>query len=275
MTLSIITPSYINSRKRFYFAQKSLQSLKKAVGERYPHIVVDDTRIVSFLIPRKVRALFPAFKWHEKTHELYNQQNVTLINRNGSGSATALSRAVQEARKQSAELVFIHLDDHIYIPILETLIQHALDALYRDPELLMVRFSGYPLIYNGMEPIRIKNNQIFFDSVILIPNRTKEYTLWWSYFRENTIEGQYWQIALWFCIYRLDFLQKLLCNDSVRKMQHLAHVELYYKNKENWQKFINGLEGKFGYINMQFGCIEMHRNTNWRELISLSNEVVK
>jgi hypothetical protein len=273
--LSIITPSYINSQTRFFLAKKSLESLENTIGTSYHHIVVDDRPRSSFLIPGKVRSRLPFLKWSEKSKAIYSRSNVNLIRRFGSGSASAILTALHEARHQDSNLVFIHLDDHVYLPILKVLVQHACDAFNRDEKLLLVRFSGYPLLYNNRLPLTAENDRISFDSVILEPDRKENYTLWSTNFSENTIDENYWPIALWFCIYRVDFLEKILTNALVHKLKHLAHVELYYKNPANWRQFISRLDGKFGYINMQFGGLEMHRNRNWQELIQLPNEPIR
>jgi hypothetical protein len=42
LELAIITPSYIASRTRADLAARSLASLRAELGDRYPHIVVDD-----------------------------------------------------------------------------------------------------------------------------------------------------------------------------------------------------------------------------------------
>lgn len=275
MKLAIITPSYINSQKRFLLAKKSLESLENAIGTPYEHIVVDDMPRSSILIPSRIRTSLPVLKWHEKSKEIYNGPNVTLIRRLASGSTSALLHALREARKKGSELVFIHLDDHVYVSIVKILVHYARDAFNRDEKLSIVRLSGYPLIYDNYVPLIVENNRMSFDKVILQPHRMENYTLWWAYFREDTIDGSYWPIALWFCIYRVQFLEKILSNLAVQNVKHLGHVELFYKNRANWGEFVNRLDAKFGYINMQFGGFEMHRNKNWQELIQLPNEPIR
>ena len=272
MKYIIITPSYINSSDRFLLAKKSLDSLQTTFASSYQHIIVDDTPKSAICIPAKIHSWFPVLKWNLKSKEVYNKSNMTLIRRFGSGSASALRDALEEAGAQSASLVFIHLDDHIYIPEMNTLALHAVDAFEQDESLSMLRFSGYPILYNNLIPLTYENDHILFDNIILRPERRNNYTLWWSSFNENNVDGRYWPIALWFCFYRLEFLKKLLEYKPVRKMQHLAHVELFYKDKSNWCRFLKEISGKFGYINMQFGGLEMHRNKNWQELIQLPNK---
>ena len=58
--------------------------------------------------------------------------------------------------------------------------------------------------------------------------------------------------------------------------KHLAHVELYFKNGVGFQSLIEAPpDGSFGYINMQFGGIEMHRNKNWEMLLSMPNDPIR
>ena len=275
MELAIITPSYIHSRTRYLFAKKSFESLERTFGDHHRHIVVNDELSGTGVIPEGVRGWLPVIKWNEKAKEIYHKGNVTLIGRCGSGSSSASLDAVLKAREEKVELIFIHLDDHIYIPAMRDLVEYACDAFRRDNELLMVRFSGYPQIYNGRIPLERVNDRISFDKVVLKPERRDEYTLWWSYFNEDTVEEKYYSIALWFCIYRLEFLKKVLSYPPVQGMKHLCHVEAYYKNKENWKRFLKEVRGKFGYINMQFGGFEMHRNKNWRELIEMPNNAIR
>ena len=211
--LNIITPSYINSQTRFLYAKKSLESLENTIGTSYHHIVVDDRPRSSFFVPGKIHSWIPVLKWNEKSKAIYNRSNVTLIRRVRSGSASAILTALREARHRDSNLVFIHLDDHVYLPIFKVLVQHACDAFNRDEKLLMVRFSGYPLLYNNRLPLTTENDRISFDSVSLEPDRKENYTLWWTNFSENNIDGNYWPIALWFCIYRIDFLKEILSNE--------------------------------------------------------------
>lgn len=273
--IAILTPSYINNQNRFSFAHDSLESLNSIIDSSYRHIVVNDKPKMIKILPERFHSWIPSSKWHNKAKEIYKNSNVTLIDRFGSGSASAVLRSVREAMNQGFKFGFIHLDDHVYIDNFKVLIENAKDSFGYDKNLLMIRFSGYPLIYNGFKEIVCENGRIQFDSVTLQPRREKDYTLWWSYFDRHTIEGNYWPIALWFCLYRLDFLEKLLDYPGVKRMKHLAHVELFYKNTENWHRFIEGYNGKFAYINMQFGGFEMHRNENWRELINLPNHPVR
>jgi hypothetical protein len=272
--IAIITPSYINSRTRFLFAKKSMESLESILNNRYHHIVVDDKPKSTIVFPNKLHPWLPGLKWHKKSNEIYDKPNVSIIERFVSGSASAVLRSVREAINKGKSFGFIHLDDHVYIPTLKSLIDHASKEFDYDSSLMMVRFSGYPLIHNDFVPLTYENDQILIDSVVLRPQRRKDYTLWWSFFNENSVDGGYWPIALWFCLYRLDFLEELLSYAPVQRIRNLGHVELFYKDKDNWRQFLKRVEGKFGYINMQFGGFEMHRNKNWQELLQLPNEAV-
>ena len=271
MKLAVVTPSYIDSKERFEFAEKSLDSLQDAIGTIYPNIVVDDTPRGFW--PR--RLIKPANPWVQKAKELYSGKNITFIQRFGSGSASAILLAIREARNQGCSLAFIHLDDHVYIPIFRDLVSNALSAFDKDEELSMIRMSGYPIIHENYEPLVVRDNKINFDSIELNRQDNDSYTLWWTFFQHQSIEQNYWPIALWFCIYRIDFLEKLLTFDQVPGLKNLCHVEKYYKNKDNWEKFLQSVSGKFGYTNMQFGGLEMHRTEDWEELIKLPNTAIR
>ncbi|MDB4458980.1 hypothetical protein N9059_00240 [bacterium] len=118
MQLAIITPSYVNSFARVNYARAGLKSLNDAVSERFPMVVVDD-------VPRS-NGIFESFKnlfFKDKPEKIYCQDNIQLIRQNGSGSAPATRTALKHAKDHS-ELVFIHLDDNTYLPILN----HLLDC---------------------------------------------------------------------------------------------------------------------------------------------------
>ena len=60
------------------------------------------------------------------------------------------------------------------------------------------------------------------------------------------------------------------------RYEALTHVELCFMNGVGFQRMLNTLpDGSFGYINMQFGDIEMHRNKNWEMLISMPNDPIR
>lgn len=281
MSLVIITPSYINSGDRLRHAEKSLHSLQGAIGTDFLHIVVND-------IPRHPgKGIFkslelPDFNFYRQAKTVYNQPNICLIHRLGKGSVSATLRAVKEAKKRSASLVFIHLDDNVYISKLKEIFQHSCDAFIQDPGLMEIRATGYPILSRACTPelgncsqIQISEDEICFDQVRLHPVRRKDYTLWQTLYHADIMDGQYWALPMWSTIYRVEFLEKLLTFDVVPTMKRLGEVELYYKNKDNWQTALQHFSGKLGYINMQFGGLEMHRNKNWQELISLPNTAVR
>jgi len=265
MNLAVISPSYINSLRRANFAQDSLESLRAAGGRWFPHIVVDDR-------PRTQAQIAAA------ASRIYQGPNITFIQRFSHGSISALLDALREARKQGADLLFIHLDDCVYVPELGSLLEHARDAFEKDEELVAVRLSDYPILSKDCTPelgnrtrIDVGENLVSFDRVHLQPTRHKDYTLWWAYFDDKMADGEYWPIAMWQAVYRAEFLERLLTHEPVAKLGSLGQVELYYKT--NWRSA--SLAGKLAYINMQFAGLEMHRNRNWRELIRYSNEAVR
>jgi len=281
MSLVIITPSHVNSGDRLQYAEKSLHSLQAAIGTDFTHIVVND-------IPRNAgKGIFQSLKlpdlnYYRQVKAVYSQANIRLVHRLGKGSVSATLRAVREAKKCGASLVFIHLDDNIYIPKLKEIFQHSCDAFTQDSELMEIRATGYPILsractteLGNCSQIQISKDEICFDQVRLHPIRRKDYTLWQTLYHANIMDGQYWALPMWSTIYRADFLEKLLTYDVVHTMKRLGEVELYYKNKDNWQVALPHFSGKLGYINMQFGGLEMHRNKNWQELISLPNTAVR
>lgn len=189
------------------------------------------------------------------------------------GSAAALLMAVHAAMDSGKTYGFIHLDDHVYAEECGTLFSYGLDAMNENENLLWIRFSGYPIIYNNRAPMQLRDEKISFDGITLTPKRTKKYTLWQSQLTAGSVKGNYWPIALWFCIYKLSVLKEILEWAIEAKAKHLAHAELFYKNGPGLARLLDRFpNGEFGYINMQFGGIEMHQNANWRELMVLSNE---
>ena len=124
MNLGIISPSYIKGYERVDFARKSFHSLRSSLGEEYPMIVVDD-------IPRIKRGIisFTDYRFHGISKKIYgSHRNVTLIRRTGRGSKSATISALQEAMKRGLDLVFLHLDDNMYLPILSGLVKKSIHA---------------------------------------------------------------------------------------------------------------------------------------------------
>ncbi len=276
MKLFIVTPSYINTEERYELAKNSFDSLQKIIGTKYQHYVVDD-------IPRRKGILrsFPNKKFLSKAIDIYNKPNIKLIRRFGSGSASATVQAVQEARKDGAELIFLHLDDNVYLPILDKLIRYSIHAFENDDDLMRVGLTGYPIMYSK-NPLEIGNRtllkitpeQISFETITLKPTRFKDYTLWSSYFHENMVDEFYYPIPLWTTIYRASFLEELLTFDTLSKAGTLADVEVFYKNKVTWKKALTHFKGKLGYINMQFTGTEMQREKNWQDIFKMANEPI-
>jgi hypothetical protein len=273
-SLAILSPSKITTEERFKFASSSLNFLRTNLQNvNIRHIIVHDSPKLKSYVPRYLHFLFKSLLWDEKSKELYSLPGIKLESGSGKGSASALLQAVNIAISEGKTYGFIHLDDHVYCKPFFNLIYHGLDALDKNPDLLWTRFSGYPLIFNGDNEIIANNETISFDNVILTPKREKEYTLWSTPISTKINEGKYWPLALWFCIYRISFLKEIL-EWSIGK-KHLCHVEEYYKNPFGFEKIIQHYpKGSCGYINMQFGGFEMHRNGNWQELLKKENKKI-
>jgi len=65
------------------------------------------------------------------------------------------------------------------------------------------------------------------------------------------VDGNYWPFALWFTV----------C--IVKNFTGLNHLEVFFRKKENWSLFIKEISASRGFINIQFGGLEMERNKNW------------
>ncbi len=186
-----------------------------------------------------------------------------------------MREAVAAAVVGGAEYGFIHLDDHVYREGFRELLEYGIDALETNPDLLWVRYSGYPIICNGRPQLEISRDRVRFDTVDLRASRDPGYTLWWSGLDSEVIRGKYWPVAMWFCVYRLPVLAQLLDWALARHVYHLGQAELYFKQADGFSCLQQAYpEGRFGYINMQYGGIEMHRNANWRELLRLPNDPI-
>jgi hypothetical protein len=278
MSLALITPSYIGSSERIGFASRSLKSLTDAIDGHYPLIVVDD-------VPRgkgRVKRFIPQWRYLIHAYRIYRAPHIRLIRQFGRSSRAATLRAVQVARQQGCDLVFLHLDDNVYLPYMDTLLRHTIHAFQQDAELSCVHLTGYPILSKACTPeqgnltgIRVEQDRVTFDSVSLQPTRYEDYTLWWSYLHPDMVDGGYWPFTMWFIVYRADLLEQLLTFDKVTHIRGLNEVELYYKDKTNWQQALAHFSGKVGYVNMQFGGLEMQRNKNWDDLIYLPNQAVR
>ncbi|MDQ7025246.1 MAG: SGNH/GDSL hydrolase family protein [Anaerolineae bacterium] len=277
--LAIITPSYIGSSERANYARRSLESLRDTFGQHYAQIVVDDVPHFNNRLLKR----FPDWRYSNLAEKIYQGENIRLIRQHGRSSVTATLRATHEARRTGYELVFIHLDDMVYIPQARDLMAHAVDAFCRVPDLQMVRLTGIPILSHACTPelgnrteLTIAENSIQFENLTLQAQRFDDYTLWWSSFHADLMQGRYYAIPMWFTLFRASFLEKLLTlNDTVANLQGLGQVELYYKDMDNWREALQHIDGKLGYINMQFGGLEMQRNENWQTLIHLPNEAIR
>lgn len=271
MKLAVVTPSCIGSQTRADLARAAVVSLRAAIGEDYLHVVVDD-------VP-KLKS-----KWCSTAENIYAWPNIQLVRRPEQRSNTsALRQAVREAREQDAELVFIHLDDNVYVPEFRALLKHARHAFGRDEELMEVIFTGYPILHRkhctsqlgNRSCIDIGKNQVSFGSLHLSPTRYRDYTLWWSRFHADMVDKAFWSIFMWQVLYRVEFLETLLTFEGARGCRSLGRVEQYYKTKANWRHALLHFSGKLGYINMQFGGLEMHRNKTWKKLVCFPNVAVR
>lgn len=269
--LAIVTPSRIDGRERLNYATDSVRSLRQAVGNELLHVVVHDVPWYVTRLPSDIAAKLPYARWHCKSSEVYSQERTRVRIRQGRGSASATLEATGMAREEGIKYCFIHLDDHVYLPAFGRMLRYGYEALEADQDLMWVRYSGYPLIYANRVPLEQNGDEVRFDDISLRSRRESDYTLWWDDLKTSTVRGRYWPIAMWFCIFRLEFLERLLGEAPIGAGRHLASVELFYKQESNWSDLIAGKNGRFGYINMQFGGIEMHRNKNWRQLMQLEN----
>ncbi|MBN1867363.1 glycosyltransferase family 2 protein [Candidatus Sumerlaeota bacterium] len=278
MTLFIVTPSYIDSPARAAFARKSIESLREAIGPDYEHIVVDD-------YPRP-RGFFSKWRidpeFRDEAERIYDRPRTTLIRRRGGGSASAVLRALREARARGARYVFIHLDDNVYVPILGRLVDRAIRAFERDADLVKVRVAGYPILWGECTPelgnqtcLSIQKDSVSFDRIVLQPTRYEDFTLWWADLSEDMKGDRSYPIVLWSAIYRVDFLERVLTYRRALARGTLADVERYFMKSRNWRLALREFSGKLGYINMQFGGIEMQHNANWEKMVRFPNRPVR
>lgn len=276
--LAILTPSRITTEQRHGFASASCASLKECLqGATMPHVVVHDSPISKRILPEPLHKLVTPLRWDAKAKAVYESAQLTWLEGDGTGSAGALLKAVDAAIANGQSFGFIHLDDHVYTESFGSLLLKGLSAMAADDNLLWTRFSGYPIMYNGRERlVPNQNDQIVFDGVALSPKRFENYTLWMSPLSIAGNSERYWPVAMWFCIYRLPVLKQMLEWALVHQTKHLAHVEVYFKSRGGFEKLLQAYpNGGFGYINMQFGGIEMHHNRNWSSLLKMSNEEVR
>lgn len=269
MKLAIVTPTWIPNQKRAQFAEKALGSLREALGNTYPHIVVDSLPKAKSPYRGMGRAIY------DKPNITYIQYPEQLF------GSLALLPAVREAQNQGADLCFIHLDDDVYVPELRPLLAHSCDAFGRNEGLAQIRLIGYPISdkyctaeLGNRTQLTITADGVSFPGVCLKSDRQPDYTLWSTPFRDGVLESRCWPIVLWLSVYRTEALEKLLTRAIAHEHTELGRTELYYREKDNWPQL--WLSQKLGFINMQFGGGEMHRNPKrWQELISFPNIEVR
>lgn len=275
--LCILTPARVVSSERYEISAISLESLYAQISAfKLKHFIVQDNPDWGRLVPKRFTRLFSALSWSGRAKRLYEEYNAVWMKGMGKGSAHAMLLAVEAAIKSGKSYGFIHLDDHVYCEPFAELMKSGLHAMSLDDNLIWTRFSGYPIMFDGRVPFESGDKErILFDQVVLSPQRKLDYTLWHAPIDGNANCGRYWPIALWFCIYRLDALKAFLEWALENNVKHLAHAEEYFKERDGFERVINRYpNGRFGYINMQFGGFEMHRNPRWRELIAGDNKAV-
>ncbi|MCS3657964.1 inhibitor of KinA sporulation pathway (predicted exonuclease) [Salinibacter ruber] len=286
MKTVLITPSYVSSAERASYAEKSLSLLREAVGEKYSHIVVDDyPRIRPYPYTRFLSRLWiPDFRNMNRASQVYEGENIRLVRQWGNSSTRATMRALRIAEGQGADLVFLHLDDNAYISIFQDLFEKAIDAFRRRPKLKMVRLTDTPILSNdcteeqgNRTELEIEDDVIRFENLELRPQRYDNYTLWTSPFHKDLAKGEYFPITMWFTLFRASFLHRLfeICTTTDSYASPLVDVERFYKDVDQWREVVDDLSGELGYINMQFGGLEMHQNKNWKELVNLPNHPVR
>lgn len=270
MNLAIVTPSRIGSKKRLEFASKSYQSLNRAVGGDYLHYVADD--VPTFL------GGIPDPRFSGKAPEVYAGSHVRLSREYGEGSVPAFRRALAQARVDGANLAFVHLDDNVYLPCLRELMAHAIEAFKNVPDLQLIRLGGYPLLHDDSDPVRgnlthldVSPDAVVVGGLIFEPARFDDFTLWSAPFTPAMARSDVWCLVQWLVIYRIGFLQTVVETSQSAGPRHLSHVEKYFRDPGNWERFIRDHPGRMGYINWQFGGHEMERSAEWETLLRYPN----
>ena len=210
-----------------------------------------------------------------------------MIRRYGTGSAAACLRAVREARRGGATLVFMHQDDNVYVPLAGKLLGHAVTAFERKQDLLAVRLTCYPILDSTVSSaqgnrtfLEQRGDEIRFDVVTLRAERFEDFTLWWSPFGPDSNRGTFWPIIMWQVVYRAEFLEQLLSAPEVGHCRHLSGIEAWYRDRINYTTYCKKIRGSFGFINMQFAGFEMHqadtvREGLWQEILVRPNVEVR
>lgn len=275
--VATVVPSYITTARRGRYARTAYESFLAQVGDEHPIYVVDDTPPDA----DERRGWLERRRPLESPTSIYAAPGVRFTRGPGTGSAAAALLGVRLAIKDGARHVFLHLDDAVYNDVFPSILFHAADALDRDPELVYVRTGGYPLLSEWTKPrlgnrslVRIDGDRISFDGMQLQPQRRPDYTLWWSHFTPHANEGGFWPLPLYHVLFPAARLQALLELGVRRGHKTLGEVETDYKDAALWSQSQHHLAGKFGYINFQFGGLEIHRTKIWSNIHRYANDPI-
>lgn len=275
--VTAITPSNINTKQKITDAKRSLNSLQNATKGQLSHMVVDN------ILKRGGGTISRLFSSGRESFakEVYARQATTFIRIFQGSDLQAVLHALSHAYHGGTDLVFIHLDDNIYTPNFGFLLNCAQDAFFRVADLAAVRLGGYPLISSGgtqLPDTRSLINvagEVSFDAVSLKPDRRENYTLWWSNLHENISRGNFLPLTMNLTIYRIGFLLRILSSRDIVKLQKLSDVEHYFKDPTNWQKLVQTLPRKLGYINMQFGGVRTEEYADWQNKLGQPNDEIR
>ena len=199
MSICIIAPSYIDSDERMKFATDSFDSLKNAQQNyQFPIFVNDES----------------PFDWKSDVQSLYSGENIEILHGiDQTGSAAALLRVAEYALSNGYKFGYIHLDDHVYIELFEKLLKVSEQFMIDRKDVKWLRYSGYPLIGNSQKPSwQITDHKLNFCNVEFTKTLYNENNFWTSPVLQSLQLGDssYWTIALWHCLFDLEFLCDLL-----------------------------------------------------------------
>jgi hypothetical protein len=259
---AIITPVKIYNFKRFFLNKKSFESLELSLRQNFLNIIVLD-------YPSKLNFLL--YFLSDLLHKRYIKKGYVVLNGNGKGSLSALKIGLHYCVSKNINKCFLNLDDHIFIKEFHFLSTCAIDSLNSNNDLVYVRLSGYPLIGQTSSKMVKSNINVCFDNINLLKKEFANYNLWYSYFDVDVFkDSKYWFIPLWFCYYKVDFLISLFNKIDDLDVKHLGQAEDFIKNNASISlRFINKFS--FGFINMQFGGFEMHRNRDYKKYLMQNN----
>lgn len=262
----ILTPSKINNVTRLGYSLKSKISLDNSLGDmKLDHIIFHkNNKFKGRYLNNLIKTIYTCYGCDHVIDDSY-------------GSAHALYNGIKHAISKGYKYAYIHLDDHIYNDKLNKLIYYSHQKMETDNNIKWFRYSGYPIIYDKFTKIKSIDNKIKFDSIELNKNEiNSDITAWLSNINPENINGDYWPIALWHMLYRLDFLYDIFNYALFKsKLKHLAHVELFYKDLVNYRYIVEkNPDAKFGYINMEYAGFEFHRNSNWADLMVMCNDCI-